>query len=267
MGKCKRCCYPRPQCNGGETGATGETGPMGPRGLSPPGETGEKGDPGRPGSLFYTGSGPPVVYPTSGVGHLYVDVNNGDIYGYGPSGWFPVGNIKGHTGATGATGATGETGPRGDTGATGASSGTNFGMAGYTFRTNAFATNVVSPLSPFNGSGFLNGTVTTFTPPQVSNANITISWNVTITNFVPVTIDLLTFISVNGNNPYNLSVISSTIQHTNNNIVLTDVIYIENLRPDNIYSVIPRWRASLNNSLGMIVGNLNHFTIQIEYFD
>lgn len=262
-----RCCPQIPNCCGGGTGPTGGTGATGQTGYAPPGPQGAKGDPGRPGSLIYTGHGAPVVYPSEGTNHMYLNVSNGDVYGYSMSGWFPVGNIKGGTGMTGGTGATGETGQKGDTGATGESSGDNFGMNGYTFRTNAYAGTTLTPLAPYNGSGYLNGTVTTFSPPQPSNANITISWNVTIAN--PLTaIELATYISVNGNSPYHLSSITNAANvFTNKNSVYTDVIYIENLRPDYIYSVIPRWMANTNGSLGMMVNNLNHYTIQIEYFN
>ena len=261
---CGGCCYPRPDCDGG-TGATGATGGTGQAGYAPPGEQGPKGDPGRPGSLIYTGHGVPVVYPANGLNHMYLNVDNGDVYGYGMSGWFPVGNIKGDTGSTGATGPTGNTGQVGPTGPTGPSSGTNFGMSGYTFRTNAYAGTTMAPLAPYNGAGYLNGTITTFSPPQASNANITISWNVTISN--PLTIvDLATYISVNGNNPYHLSSASDVVIGASNNVVYTDVVYIENLRPDYIYSVIPRWMANSGGTLGMLVNNVNHYTIQIEFF-
>ena len=258
------CCYQQPVCDGG-TGPTGATGATGPAGYAPPGQQGPKGDPGRPGSLIYTGHGPPVVYPSTGINHMYLNVDNGDVYGYGMSGWFPVGNIKGATGATGGTGATGATGQKGDTGPTGPSSGTNFGMSGYTYRSNAYASTVMSPVAPYNGSGYLNGTITTFSPPIVSNANITISWNVTVSSLLSA-IELATYISVNGNNPYHLSSISDVVVGASNNLVYTEVIYIENLQPNNVYSVIPRWVASLNGVLGMSVGYLNHYTIQVEFF-
>ncbi len=99
----------------GEQGPQGERGSDGTNGLN-----GSDGKDGADGSKILTGNGEPAS--SSGVtGDLYIDVDTGDMYSKGESGWVKTGNIKGEKGDKGDSGENGLNGADGANGKDGVS--------------------------------------------------------------------------------------------------------------------------------------------------
>ena len=103
----------------GEQGPQGERGSDGANGLNgTDGRDGIDGKDGVDGSKILTGSGEPSS--SSGTtGDIYIDVETGDMYSKGESGWAKTGNIKGEKGDKGDTGENGTDGRDGKDGTDG----------------------------------------------------------------------------------------------------------------------------------------------------
>lgn len=83
----------------------------------PEGPDGPQGEPGIRGSLWFTGSGAPVVGSQYNAGDMYLDTSSGNVYQLNSTGnWSNVGSIKGPQGIQGKDGKTGGPGPEGPDG-------------------------------------------------------------------------------------------------------------------------------------------------------
>lgn len=240
--------YTGPTGNIGYTGYTGPTGPTGPNGI--------------PGSLVYMGIGDPVLSPTEGTNHLYLNKSNNDLWQYISGVWVKQVNL------TGPPGPTGYTGPPGSCAAAGTKLlGFNSSLLGGNYSTTSSTYLNVFPLNV----GGVSGSIFSLTTPNNfhSNIQIDIAWNFYYTNPTP----LDTYVNFSGRLSYGGSGSAiSVIRHrlpantTNTNEVVVDSLYFPNIPPATTLYIIPQWNVEdATSTVGLLAAYTNHFDVTALY--